>query len=34
MNPDKLEKYILDHRDQFDDQEPDPALWEKIDTRL
>jgi phage-related minor tail protein len=33
MNPDKLEKYILDHRDQFDDQEPDPALWEKIDTR-
>jgi hypothetical protein len=33
MSPDNLEKYILDHRDQFDDQEPDPALWEKIDTR-
>jgi hypothetical protein len=33
MSPDKLEKYILDHRSQFDDQEPDPALWEKIDTR-
>ena len=33
MSPDKLEKYILDHRGQFDDQEPDPALWEKIDTR-
>jgi len=32
MNPDKLEKYILDHREQFDDQEPDPALWEKVDT--
>lgn len=33
MNPDKLEKYILDHRDDFDDQAPDPALWDKIDTR-
>lgn len=33
MSPDKLEKYILDHRGQFDDQEPDPALWEKVDTR-
>jgi hypothetical protein len=33
MSPDKLEKYILDHRVQFDDQEPDPGLWEKIDTR-
>jgi hypothetical protein len=33
MSPDKLEKYILEHRGQFDDQEPDPALWEKIDTR-
>jgi hypothetical protein len=33
MNPDKLEKYILDHRDQFDDQEPDPAIWDRIETR-
>jgi hypothetical protein len=33
MSPDKLEKYILDHREQFDDQEPDPALWEKVNTR-
>lgn len=33
MSPDKLEKYILDHRGQFDDQEPDPALWEKVDMR-
>ena len=32
MNPDKLEKYILDHREKFDDQEPDPAIWERIDT--
>lgn len=33
MSPDKLEKYILDHREQFDDQEPDPAIWERLDTR-
>lgn len=33
MSPDKLEKYILDHREQFDDLEPDPAIWDKIDTR-
>ncbi len=33
MSPDKLEKYILDHREQFDDQEPDPAIWERVDTR-
>jgi hypothetical protein len=33
MSPDKLEKYILDHREQFDDQEPDPAIWDRVDTR-
>ncbi len=33
MSPDKLEKYILDHREQFDDQEPDPAVWDRIGTR-
>ncbi len=33
MNPDKLEKYILDHREQFDDLEPDPSLWEGVETR-
>ena len=33
MNPDKFEKYILDHREQFDDQEPDPAIWDRIGTR-
>jgi hypothetical protein len=32
MNQDKLEKYILDHRHQFDDLEPDPAVWERIST--
>jgi hypothetical protein len=33
MSPDKLEKYILDHREAFDDLEPDPALWERVNTR-
>lgn len=33
MSRDKLEKYILDHRQEFDDLEPDPALWEKVETR-
>lgn len=33
MSPDKLEKYILDHRESFDDMEPDPAVWERVDTR-
>jgi hypothetical protein len=33
MNPDKLEKYILDHRNEFDDQEPDPTVWDRIETR-
>jgi hypothetical protein len=30
MNRDKLEKFIIDHRDQFNDLEPDPGLWNKI----
>ena len=33
MSPDNLEKYILNHREQFDDMEPDPAIWERIETR-
>ena len=33
MSRDKLEKYILDHREQFDELEPDPALWDKIGSR-
>ncbi len=33
MSPDKLEKYILDHREAFDDLEPDPSVWERVDTR-
>lgn len=30
MKTDKLEKFVIDNRDEFDDLEPSPALWEKI----
>lgn len=30
MKTDKLEKFVIDHRADFDDLEPNPALWEKI----
>jgi hypothetical protein len=33
MSHDKLENYILDQRDRFDDQEPDPSIWDRIETR-
>jgi predicted CopG family antitoxin len=33
MQPDKLEEFILDHRDQFDDMEPRPELWDGIRKR-
>lgn len=33
MNPDPLEKFILSHREGFDDLEPDSAVWEKIRKR-
>jgi hypothetical protein len=33
MSPDKLEKYILDNRESFDDLEPDPSVWERVETR-
>ena len=26
----RLEQYIKDHRDEFDSEEPSPAIWEKI----
>jgi hypothetical protein len=29
MKTDKLEKFIIDHRDDFDDLTPDPKIWEK-----
>ncbi len=31
MKTDKLEKFILDNRDQFDTMEPSPGLWQKIE---
>lgn len=33
MKTDKLEKFVIDHRSEFDDQEPDPAIWQRIGTR-
>lgn len=30
MKPDKLEQFILDNRDGFDDLDPSPASWEKV----
>jgi hypothetical protein len=30
MKKDKLEKYIIDHRDEFDEFGPDPMLFERI----
>lgn len=31
---DSLEKYIVDHRQEFDDQEPSSAIWDRIDAQL
>jgi len=33
MKTDKLEKFINDHRNEFDDLTPDPALWDRIKKR-
>jgi len=33
MKTDKLEKFVKDHRNEFDDLVPDPALWDKIEKR-
>lgn len=30
MKTDKLEKFVIENRDQFDTMEPSPGLWEKI----
>lgn len=30
MKPDKLEQFILENRNEFDDQVPSPGNWEKI----
>ena len=31
---DRLEKYVNDNRDGFDDKNPDPLIWEQISARL
>jgi hypothetical protein len=33
MKTDKLEKFVKDHRNEFDDLVPDPALWDRIEKR-
>ena len=33
MKTDKLEKFINENRDDFDDLVPDPAIWDKIQKR-
>ena len=33
MKTDKLERFVIDHRDEFDDLEPNPAIWQNIETR-
>jgi hypothetical protein len=33
MKTDKLEKFIIDHRDEFDVLEPNPAIWQKVGKR-
>lgn len=34
MKTDPLEKFVLDHREAFDELEPDPGLWHEIETNL
>ena len=33
MKTDKLEQFIIDNRNEFDDLEPNPAIWDKIQKR-
>lgn len=33
MKTDKLEKFIIENRNEFDDLVPDPAIWDKIQKR-
>ena len=33
MKTDKLEKFIADNRDEFDDLIPGPGVWDKIQKR-
>lgn len=34
MNHDKLEQFVLDSRDDFDDLSPSPESWDKIQTNI
>ncbi|WP_157974371.1 hypothetical protein [Lewinella sp. IMCC34183] len=34
MNPDKLEQYLRDHREEFDGDTPPDALWDRIESTL
>ena len=34
MKPDKLEKFVIDNRDGFDDFEPDPAVWAQVQNNI
>lgn len=33
MQTDKLEKFVIENRNSFDDLEPNPAIWDKIQKR-
>jgi len=33
MHPDKLEEFILGHREQFDGEVPSPQVWDRIEKR-
>jgi hypothetical protein len=33
MQPDRLEEFILNNREQFDDLEPRPEIWDRIEKR-
>lgn len=33
MKTDNLEQFIIDHKNEFDELEPSPILWDKIQTR-
>ncbi|MCF6171516.1 MAG: hypothetical protein L3J31_01240 [Bacteroidales bacterium] len=33
MKRDKLEQYIIENKDEFDELIPNPALWDKVETR-
>lgn len=34
MKPDKLEQFVLDNRNDFDDLEPSSATWEKVQANI